>query len=74
MVTLLRGLYSANITIMKEGITKMDENDRKTLARIRWEQKLSAPQIRAETFKSPKEFKRKPKHKPDYTEEEYLDY
>ena len=52
----------------------MDENDRKTLARIRWEQKLSSPKIRAETFKSPKEFKRKPKHKPDYTEEEYLDY
>jgi hypothetical protein len=45
----------------------MDELDRKTLARIRWEQKLDAPKIRAETFKSPKDYKRKSKHKTDYT-------
>jgi len=51
----------------------MDEEDRKVLARIRWEQKNEAPKIRAETFRSPKDFKRKPKHKPNYTEDSYLD-
>ena len=49
----------------------MDENDRKVLARIRWEQKLEAPLIRAETFRSPVEFKRKPKYKPDYLGDDY---
>lgn len=44
-----------------------EELDRKVLARIRWEEKLRAPKIRAETFKSPVDYKRKAKYPKNYS-------
>ena len=55
----------------------MDDNeelDRKTLRRLAWQAKLRAPKIRAETFKSPQDYKRKSKYPEDYRGDSLDDY
>jgi hypothetical protein len=40
----------------------MNDDDRKALSRLRRQEQLRFPKIRAATFRSAKEYRRKPKH------------